>query len=415
MLDLVANHCSVEHPWFRAALRSGRGSPLRELFHFADGRGAGGELPPNNWRSLFGGSTWERVIEPDGRPGQWYLHLFTPEQPDWNWRHPRVRAHFEAVLRFWLERGVDGFRIDAAGALFKHRELPDVDDPEAEERVGEPENRFAWGQPELHELYRSWRVVCEEYARRDGSERILVGEIGGFVAEEQLRAFLRSDELHEAFLFELLDAPWHAGAFRSAIARELAAADPASGSVAWVLGNHDRVRMATRYGGGAPGRGPGDWQVGLARARAAALLLLALPGPVYLYQGDELGLPEVTDLADELITDPIFRYTNGQRRGRDGCRVPLPWSGVAPPFGFSLAHVQVSPWLPQPSSFVEHTIGGWTRPNRRWPSHAARGSSAWSTSAPSPCRRRPRHRRCSRARRSRPVCWGRTRLRGGSD
>jgi alpha-glucosidase len=356
ILDLVPNHCSAEHPWFRQALAGGPASSQRRLFHFAPGRGRRGALPPNNWRSMFGGSAWERVIEPDGRPGEWYLHLYAPEQPDWNWRSRRVRLYFEEVLNFWLDRGIDGFRIDAAAGLFKHRLLPDCDDPGAEERTGEPHNRYAWGQPELHPLYRSWRSICDAAGVRDGRERVLIGEVGGFVADEQLRDFLRPRELHEAFLFDLLDAPWDAQAFRHVLARELAQADTATGSIAWVLGNHDRVRMATRYGSGAPGAGAGERPIGLDRARGAAMLLLALPGPVYLYQGDELGLPEVTDLPDELIVDPIFRYTKGQRRGRDGCRVPLPWRGLDQPFGFSLEREDVSPWLPQPSSFAEYTI-----------------------------------------------------------
>jgi alpha-glucosidase len=356
LLDLVPNHASIEHPLFRAAIAGGRAAPERELFHFRDGRGPDGDEPPNNWRSIFGGSVWSRITEPDGELGQWYPHLFTHFQPDWNWRHPGVRARFEDILRFWLDRGADGFRIDAACGLVKGINLIDVDDPLADERVGEPQNRLAWGQPEVHDVYRSWRAICNDYAQRDGNERILIGEIGGFVATDQLRHYLRADELHEAFLFELLDAPWEAATMIEIIDRELRQADHAAGSVAWVLGNHDRVRMATRYGGGAPGAGEGDRAVGLSRARAAALMLLALPGPVFLYQGDELGLPEVVDLADHHITDPIFRRTNGQRRGRDGCRIPLPWSGTAPPFGFSPPATVVGSWLPQPPSFADYTV-----------------------------------------------------------
>lgn len=348
LLDLVPNHCSVDHPRFREAVAAGPGSEAREWFHFAPGRGPGGHAPPNNWRSIFGGPVWDRVTEADGTPGEWYLHTFTPGQPDWNWRHPGVREQFERVLRFWLDRGVDGFRIDAAGALYKHPALPDCDDPGADERHAEPRNRLAWGRPELHDLYRSWRAICDGYAARDGSDRVLVGEISGFVAEESLHHYLRVDELQQAFLFELLDAPWDAETFSHVIRRELAQAAPAAGSVAWVLGNHDRRRMASRYSD--------DGRRGAARARAAALLLLALPGPVYLYQGDELGLPEVTDLPDDVLTDPIFRTTSGEQRGRDGCRVPLPWYGEQAPFGFSVPGAAGTPWLPQPAHFAELTI-----------------------------------------------------------
>jgi alpha-glucosidase len=345
LLDLVPNHCSIDHPLFREAVAAGPGSAARSLFHFAPGRGAGGAEPPNNWRSIFGGPTWTRVVEPDGRPGEWYLHTFTSGQPDWNWRHSRTRAQFEAILRFWLDRGVDGFRIDAAGALFKARALPDARDPGADERQAEPRNPHLWGQRELHALYRSWRAICDEYADRDGSDRVLVGEISGFVAERRLHRYLRDDELHQAFLFELLDAEWEPRTFRRIVARELATAAPAAGSVAWVLGNHDRTRLATRY---SP-----DPARGLARARAAALLQLALPGPVYIYQGDELGLPEVTDLPDHVITDPMFHTANGRRR--DGCRIPLPWHGESAPFGFSNSGAAET-WLPQPLHFSDFTI-----------------------------------------------------------
>lgn len=351
VLDLVPNHCSVDHPLFQQALAEGPGGATRELFHFADGRGPGGERPPSNWRSIFGGSVWERVLEPDGEPGQWYFHLFTPAQPDWNWTNRRVRVMFADVLRFWLDRGVDGFRIDAAGALFKGDILCDLDDPGADERAHVPANPLAWGRSEVHDVYRSWRGICEEYRREDGSDRLLVGEISGFVARDMLRAFLRADELHEAFLFDLLEAPWDRARFRAIIERELRGGLASAGSVAWTLGSHDCVRLATRYGVEA-GQAPA---VGLARACAASLLVLALPGPVFLYQGDELGLPEV-HLPDWAITDPIFEHSGGERRGRDGCRVPLPWSGDAAPFGFSPPPEARGPWLPQPELFAAHTI-----------------------------------------------------------
>ncbi|WP_236238903.1 glycoside hydrolase family 13 protein [Streptomyces sp. CC228A] len=348
LLDIVPNHCSSEHPWFREALAGGPGSDARGRFHFAEGRGPGGDLPPNNWHAMFGGPAWSRVTEQDGTPGQWYLHMFTPEQPDLNWRNPEVPAHFEEVLRFWLDRGVDGFRIDVAAGLFKHPDLPDSDDPEADARTRDSVNPLAWNQPEVHDVWRRWRTVCEEYTARDGRERLLVGEVSVPTAREHA-LYVRPDELHQAFFFDLLGAPWDAAAFRGVIDEALRDIAGTGSSVTWVLNNHDQVRTVTRYGeSGTEGSG-----LGAARARAAALLMLALPGAAYVYQGEELGLPEVVDLPDEVLTDPIFHRTGSRARIRDGCRVPLPWSGHASPFGFS-AGAEARPWLPQPSWFAEH-------------------------------------------------------------
>ncbi|MFE0626545.1 alpha-amylase family glycosyl hydrolase [Streptomyces sp. NPDC058864] len=348
VVDVVPNHCSSAHPWFREALEQGPGGTARSLFHFADGRGEHGELPPNNWRAMFGGPAWSRVTEPDGRPGQWYLHLFTPEQPDLNWRDPRVGEHFEHVLRFWLDRGVDGFRIDVAAGLFKHPALPDSPDPAADERTRDSVNPLAWNRPEVHGVWRRWRAICEEYTAHDGRERLLVGEVSVATPAEQAR-YVRPDELHQAFFFHLLSAPWEAGAFRTAIAEALRDIAGTGSTVTWVLNNHDQVRTVTRYAGGPTGH------FGAARARAAALLMLALPGAAYVYQGEELGLPEVVDLPDEVLTDPIFRRTGSRRFVRDGCRVPLPWSGHASPFGFTAGGGTARPWLPQPAWFAEHS------------------------------------------------------------
>ncbi|MFJ5639736.1 glycoside hydrolase family 13 protein [Streptomyces sp. NPDC093223] len=349
LLDIVPNHCSREHPWFRAALAAGPGSPERARFHFADGRGPGGDEPPNNWHAMFGGPAWTRVTEADGRPGQWYLHMFTPDQPDWNWRNPEITSEFDGVLRFWLDRGVDGFRIDVAAGLFKHPALPDSEDPEADARTRDSVNPLAWNQPEVHDVWRHWRSVCEEYTARDGSERLLVGEVSVPTAREHAR-YVRPDELHQAFFFDLLSAPWDADAFRKVIAEAMQDIAGTGSTVTWVLNNHDQVRTVTRYGEPTP-EGSG---LGPARARAAALLMLALPGAAYIYQGEELGLPEVVDLPDDVLTDPIFRRTGSRARIRDGCRVPLPWSGQASPFGFTPGAESAKPWLPQPSYFAEY-------------------------------------------------------------
>ncbi|MFG2641940.1 glycoside hydrolase family 13 protein [Streptomyces sp. NPDC048370] len=348
LIDIVPNHCSTEHRWFRKALAAGPGSRARSRFHFAPGRGPNGDLPPNNWHAMFGGPAWSRVTEADGSPGEWYLHLFTPEQPDLNWRDPRVGDHFEQVLRFWLDRGVDGFRIDVAAGLFKHPELPDSDDPTADERTRDSVNPLAWNQPDVHDVWRRWRSVCEEYTARDGIERLLVGEVSVPTAREHA-LYVRPDELHQAFFFDLLSAPWDANAFRSVIDEALRDIAGTGSTVTWVLNNHDQVRTVTRYAGG-----PGAEHVGSARARAAALLMLALPGAAYVYQGEELGLPEVLDLPDDVLTDPIFHRTGSRARIRDGCRVPLPWSGQASPFGFSDGAADVRTWLPQPEWFAEY-------------------------------------------------------------
>lgn len=344
LLDIVPNHCSVEHTWFRAALAAGPGSPERERFHFRPGDG---DAPPNNWRSMFGGPAWRRTED-----GEWFLHLFTPEQPDWNWQHPDVVAMFENTLRFWLDRGVDGFRVDAAQGLHKDPELPDVADPFEEERIADATNVHAWNRPEVHEVYRSWRRIADEYAARDGSDRPLIGEITG-IGKRHLHEYVQPDQLHQGFFWDLLDSPFDAEAFTATIRRGQEQAARTGAPVTWVLGNHDTVRVATRYGGGAPGTGPGDIEAGTARARAAALLALALPGAVYIYQGEELALPEVVDLPLDRITDPIYWRTEGRRLGRDGCRVPLPWQGTTAPFGFSDSpHT----WLPQPLSFARYTV-----------------------------------------------------------
>ncbi|MEV6268419.1 alpha-amylase family glycosyl hydrolase [Kribbella sp. NPDC051936] len=347
LVDVVPNHCSTEHPWFRAALAAGPGSPERRRFHFAAGDG---DLPPNNWRSIFGGSAWRRVDD-----GQWYLHTFAAEQPDFNWRHPDVVSSFEDVLRFWLDRGVDGVRIDVAHGLHKADGLPDHDHAGLDELTGDPVNPHAWNQPEVHDVWRSWRAIADEYTRRTGRERVLVGEVG-LLDPTLLAQYQRPDELHQTFYFDFLRAEWDELSLSDVIGRGLETIAGSGSSVAWVLNNHDMPRSVTRYAGGAPGAGPGDLELGRDRARAAALLMLALPGSSYLYQGEELGLPEVTDLPDHVLTDPMFHRTGGVRRGRDGCRVPLPWTAEHDLFGFSPDGSPGTPWLPQPEWFAHHAV-----------------------------------------------------------
>jgi alpha-glucosidase len=355
LIDVVPNHCSIEHAWFTAAVAAGPDSAERRRFHFADGRGPYGELPPNNWRSIFGGPAWRRITEPDGTPGQWYLHSFAPEQADFNWRHPDVPGHFEEVLRFWFDRGVDGLRIDVAHGLHKHEGLPDHDLAIDDELTGDPNNPHAWNQPEVHDVWRSWRSIADWYTASTGRERVLIGEVGVLETAE-LATYQRPDELHQSFFFEFLRAPWDVEELRGVIDRGRMTVAASGSPVAWVLNNHDMPRVVTRYAGGAPGGPIGDVELGLTRARAAALLMLALPGSAFIYQGEELGLPEVTDLPEQLLTDPMFHRTAGARRGRDGCRVPLPWDSGRDAWGFSPEPAAATTWLPQPDWFGYHAV-----------------------------------------------------------
>jgi alpha-glucosidase len=333
IVDLVPNHCSWDHPLFKQALAAAPGSPERALFIFRDGRGPDGAEPPNNWPSRFGGRAWTRV--PDG---QWYLHLFDDSQPDWNWRDPRVPLMFEQILRFWLDRGIGGFRVDVAHGLFKASDLADVADQTLTNRPSP-----YYHQPELHPLYRRWRQILDSYPR-DGfpGSRTAVGEVWAD-SPDTLRPYLVPDELPQVFNFELVRSQWTAAAIRAAIDATNAFAD---GSRApWVIGNHDVVRPVTRWGPAA--------------ARAAALLLLALPGSAYIYQGEELGLPEVDDIPDSARQDPTFFRTGGKLVGRDGCRVPLPWSAGGSSFGFSLTDrdsTAAAPWLPQPPGWGQYSV-----------------------------------------------------------
>ncbi|WP_407548076.1 alpha-amylase family glycosyl hydrolase [Streptomyces sp. Pv4-95] len=354
VVDIVPNHTSDRHVWFQEALRAPRGSRERDRYIFRDGRGEKGDEPPSDWESNFGGRAWTRL--PDG---QWYLHLFTPEQPDVNWDNPEVRADFLTTLRFWSDRGVDGFRVDVAHGLAK-----DLAEPLRDLGAGQgrPLGKLPldgshplYDREEVHEIFREWRQVFDEY----DPPRTAVAE--AWVANARRTLYARPDELGQAFNFEFLECPWSALEFRTVIDTSLVTARAAGASATWVLSNHDVVRHASRYA--LPigmsradldswllgdGREPApDRAAGLRRARAATLLMLALPGSSYLYQGEELGLPEVADLARDTLQDPVWERTGHRRKGRDGCRVPLPWTVEGPAFGFSTG----TPWLPQPETF----------------------------------------------------------------
>ncbi|MGW7350316.1 glycoside hydrolase family 13 protein [Streptomyces sp. NPDC054784] len=336
IVDLVPNHSSDQHEWFRQALREGPGSPLRARYHFRPGRGAHGEEPPNDWESIFGGPAWTRTTDPDGTPGDWYLHLFAPEQPDFDWENEAVRDEFRTVLRFWLDKGVDGFRIDVAHGLVKAAGLPDMGHGGQLKLLGNQVLPF-FDQDGVHEIYRDWRRVLEEY----GGDRIGVAE-AWTPSAARTALYLRPDELHQAFNFHYLQAGWDAAALRAVIDGSLDSLRPVRAATTWVLSNHDVVRHATRLDGGP------------ARARAASLLMLALPGSAYVYQGEELGLPEVTDLPDEARQDPSFFKANGQDGLRDGCRVPLPWTRDRD--GGSYGFGTGGSWLPQPAEWGAYSV-----------------------------------------------------------
>jgi alpha-glucosidase len=361
LLDIVPNHLSDKHRWFQEALDAAPGSPERARFIFRDGREPDGSTPPNDWTSNFGGVAWTRVTESDGRPGQWYLHLFTPEQPDVDWTNREVQEDFDETMRFWFALGVDGFRIDVAHGLAKADGLPDVGSiiwpPVGSDVIDHPH----WDRDEVHDIYRSWRSLADTYE----DPRVFVAE-AWVHHPERLAQYVRADELHTAFNFDFLLAPWQADPMRESIIAALAAHEAVGAPATWVLSNHDTVREVSRYArpqGVRPLRKlfdladlPADFAVGRRRARAAALLMLALPGGAYVYQGEELGLAEVEDLPEEVLQDPGWEQSGRTERGRDGCRVPIPWAGEAPPFGFSPPNASAPPWLPQPVAWRELTV-----------------------------------------------------------
>lgn len=361
IVDIVPNHTSVEHPWFQAALAAEPGSPERARFHFYDGRGEDGSAVPNNWQSAFFGPAWTRTTNPDGTPGQWYFHLFDSGQPDWNWDNEDVQEEFRSILRFWLDHGVDGFRIDCAISLAKPPGIPDKEvDPEGGDFFAGVLGVEGYDVPppysaeneKMHEIYRDWRRVLAEY----GDDRILTAEI--WLPPQQVAPWLREDEMHQVFNFGYLESGWNPRNVHRIIRATLAANDAVGATTTWVLSNHDVVRHATRFGypadtprmfGIAPTDPQPDVELGLRRARAGTLCMLALPGSAYLYQGEELGLPEHTTMPAEARQDPAWVRSGGAAAGRDGCRVPLPWEADRPGLGFSPTG---KTWLPQPVAYA---------------------------------------------------------------
>jgi alpha-glucosidase len=336
-MDLVPNHTSSQHEWFQAALAAGPGTAERERYIFRDGTAPNGIRPPNNWVSVFGGPAWTRIVEPDGNPGQWYMHLFDAEQPDLNWDNPDVFDDLEKTLRFWLDRGVDGFRIDVAHGMAKPPGLPDMKNPNLPMlTLDDDDPRF--NHDSVHDIHRAIRLVFNDYP-----DAVAIGEVWVF-DNEQFAKYLRPDELHLGFNFRLVRAGFDAADIKQAIENSLAAAALAGAAPTWTLSNHDVDREVSRYGGGV---------VGLNRAKAMAMVMLALPGAVFIYNGEELGLPNVDDLPDAVLQDPVWERSGHTERGRDACRVPMPWAGDAPPFGFSS---NPHTWLPIPPQWAELTV-----------------------------------------------------------
>ncbi|SDP75205.1 alpha-glucosidase [Arthrobacter sp. ok909] len=367
--DIVPNHSSNRHVWFQEALASPRGSAARERYIFRDGQGENGEIAPSDWESVFGGPAWERITEPDGTPGQWYMHIFAKEQPDLNWSNREIRDDFLKTLRFWSDRGVDGFRVDVAHALTKDLTEPLISKVELSaantgtDGFDDGSHPF-WDRDEVHEVYAEWREVFNEY----NPPRTAVAE--AWVHASRRARYASPQGLGQAFNFDLLQADFDADEFREIITRNLAEATESGASSTWVFSNHDVVRHATRYGlpkgGGKHAQGQDgkgwlltgapaeelDVELGLRRARAATLLMLALPGSAYLYQGEELGLQEVAEIPDAERQDPTFFRNKGVEIGRDGCRVPLPWAPEGTSFGFGDGGAH----LPQPAWFGRYAV-----------------------------------------------------------
>ena len=375
LMDVVPNHCSSRHRWFLDALASPPGSPERARFYFRDGKGPRGTEPPNNWQAAFGGSAWTRATaDSDLDDIQWYLGTFTPHQPDFDQTNADVQAMFADVLRFWFDRGVEGFRVDAITPVGKDPALPDQ--PPVGPEIGTFDitwvNPYTVFRDEGHEVWRRWRTVIDEYgASHPDRDLMMVAEAYATRRPELTRAFTRQDEFHQMFAFDLMLTPWHKESVERALGDIIGILDETGVAPAWTLNNHDTQRIVTRLGR-PEAEDPESWtgnalsttgtdidlELGDRRARALTALAFAVPGSLYLYQGEELGLPEVFDIPDDRREDPVFHLTDGEGLGRDGCRIPLPWSTeAATSFGFSTPARDGSvgePWLPQPVAWGDY-------------------------------------------------------------
>lgn len=351
LVDLVPNHCSWDHVWFVEARTAPRGSAARDRFHIRPGTGPDGAEPPTDWKSVFGGPAWSRLDD-----GDWYLHLFNESQPDLNWENPEVRAEFVSILRFWLDRGAAGFRVDVAHGLVKNMAFPDEGGNQPILTNAKGVDHPFWDRDGVHDIIREWRAVLDEY-----DDTMMVAE--AWVTPERLPLYLRPDEYHQSFNFDFLTTGWVADDLHAVASTAIEAAAAVGSAPTWVLSNHDVVRHATRLGLPAQTNwrswlldGPHDaldTALGEQRARAAAMFMMALPGSVYLYQGEELGLHEVHDLPEDVLDDPVWEQSGHTMKGRDGCRVPIPWTPDGPSFGFG----DGEPWLPQPAGFGPSSAG----------------------------------------------------------
>jgi alpha-glucosidase len=374
LMDIVPNHCSFEHAWFKAALVAGPDSPERDRFYFRDGKGQHGEIPPNNWHSVFGGGegkTWTRITEADGTLGQWYLHTFTPQQPDFNWSNPEVVDHFDRALTFWFDRGVDGFRVDAVAVAGKAPGLPDA--PPTPDGVAENDkwshNPYSVFWPTGHDCWKHWRDVIDTYEEsHPGRELVTVSEAYTPGRPEQLAQYV-TGEFHQSFAFELMLAPWRPESIREVVSDTVATMTALNVPPAWTVNNHDTQRIVTRLGRANATElesytgnnlvyvnAPVDVALGTIRARAAVMFAAALPGTLYIYQGEELGLEEYLDLADDLRQDPIYFRTEGRQIGRDGCRIPMPWTIANDNTSLGFSPSGAAPWLPQPVGWSSRSV-----------------------------------------------------------
>ena len=364
IVDIVPNHSSDQHDWFQSALMSIPGSRERARYLFRDGKGEHGELPPNNWKSVFGGPAWTRIREQDGTLGQWYLHLFAPGQPDFDWENPEVHQYFEKVLRFWLDRGVDGFRIDVAAGMVKAHGLPDQEGEEGAKLL-EYKPQPMWDQDGVHDIFRHWRKILDSYP----GQRMAVSEAWIGSAERMAR-YVRPDEMMQTFNFDFLGTKWNLADMKATITKSIEAVREVGAPPSWVINNHDVARSVDRYdrdlnpGGGTTRERYGDPKKvnlirGQRRARAGALLMFALPGGCYMFEGEELALPDVQDIPDDRRQDPVWTQSNHLDVGRDGCRVPIPWTiSAAGAFGFS-NRTDLTPdqaWLPQPAGWGRFSV-----------------------------------------------------------
>lgn len=349
IIDLVPNHSSDQHPLFQAALKAVKGSPERDMYVFREGRDE--KSPPNNWQSVFGGPAWTQVED-----GQWYLHLFDSSQPDFNWANPKVKQFFHDVLRFWFDRGVDGFRVDVAHSLVKDPALPDIEEVSSsmtgsDSAPKEEKPHPFWGQEGVHEVIRGFRKVANEY-----DDRAMCAE-AWILPLSKMAKWVRPDEYHQTFNFAYLETPWDSAKLRNVVDESLREFGNVGAPSTWVLSNHDVIRHVTRMAyDKVPKQGDGigpsypqpDEARGQRVGRAATAFMLGLPGSSYIYQGEELGLPEHTTLDASFREDPTFFRTKGERVGRDGCRVPIPWESDKPAYGFNTTGKS---WLPQPENY----------------------------------------------------------------